>query len=238
MNSEDIGVLVVDDEPLIAEAHGHYVERVSGFRLAGICHTGAEALRFMKASPADLILLDLNLPDISGLDLCRALRAGGHLDVDVIAVTSDRQLAAVRSAVALGIVTYLLKPFTFHSLRDRLEHYRDYRRRMVRGGAAVSQSDIDRAFATLRGTVTATLPTGLSDETLEVIAQTLLDGQPRSAAEVAAACEVSRVTARRYLEHLTSAGAVRRRPRHGGTGRPEVEYRWEQSSVSVPPGSH
>ena len=72
--SEDISVLVVDDEPLIAEAHGRYIERVSGFRLAGIVHTGQDTLRVMKTAPADLILLDLNLPDVHGLELCRTLR--------------------------------------------------------------------------------------------------------------------------------------------------------------------
>jgi response regulator of citrate/malate metabolism len=49
---------------------------------------------------------------------------------------------------------------------------------------------------------------------------------PLSATEVATALGASRVTARRYLEHLADAGQVDRRPRYGGSGRPEVEYRW------------
>lgn len=54
-----------------------------------------------------------------------------------------------------------------------------------------------------------------------------LSGEPAglSAAEVAARCGMSRVTARRYLEHLAEAGAVRREPRYGGPGRPEMSYR-------------
>jgi response regulator of citrate/malate metabolism len=183
----------------------------------------------MKAAPADLILLDLNLPDIHGLELCRTLRAA-RVEVDVIAVTSTRDLSAVRSAVALGIVQYLLKPFTFHSLQDRLEHYREYRRQMIMADLAAGQSEIDRAFASLRVTATGSLPPGLSDETLETIAGVLLSGGARSASEIAASCSVSRVTARRYLEHLTKVGAVQRRQRHGGAGRPEVEYSWARSS--------
>jgi response regulator of citrate/malate metabolism len=223
--SIDFRVLVVEDEPLIAEAHGKYVERVTGFCLAGIALSGQEALRLLKAAPFDLILLDFNLPDLHGLELCRALRAA-RLEVDIIAVTSNRDLTAVRSAVALGVVQYLLKPFTFRSMQDRLERYRDYRLRMAADQFPAGQSEIDRAFASLRGATAGTLPSGLSDETLETIARALHPGRALSAAEVAGVCEVSRVTARRYLEHLTEAGVLLRRQRHGGSGRPEVEYSW------------
>jgi response regulator of citrate/malate metabolism len=223
--SSDIRVLVVEDEPLIAEAHGKYVERVTGFCVAGIALSGQEALRLLKAAPVDLILLDFNLPDLHGLELCRALRAARR-EVDIIAVTSNRDLTAVRSAVALGVVQYLLKPFTFRSMQDRLERYRDYRLRMADDLLPAGQSEIDRAFASLRGVTPSTLPSGLSDETLETIARALPRGRALSAAEVAGICDVSRVTARRYLEHLTEAGVLLRRQRHGGSGRPEVEYSW------------
>jgi response regulator of citrate/malate metabolism len=221
----DIKVLVVEDEPLIAEAHGEYVERVTGFRLAGTALSGQEALRLLRAAPVDLILLDFNLPDLHGLELCRALRAA-RLEVDIIAVTSNRDLTAVRSAVALGVVQYLLKPFTFRSMQDRLERYRDYRLQMAADLLPAAQSEIDRAFASLRGVTASTLPSGLSDETLETIARALHRGHALSAAEVAGLCKVSRVTARRYLEHLTESGALMRRQRHGRSGRPEVEYSW------------
>jgi response regulator of citrate/malate metabolism len=224
--TDDIRVLVVEDEPLIADAHGKYVERIPGFCLAGIAHSGQEALRLLKLAPADLILLDFNLPDLHGLELCRALRGAG-VQIDVIAVTSTRDLGAVRSAVSLGVVQYLLKPFTFRSMQDKLHNYREYRLQMAAADGGASQSEIDRAFASLRGvSAGGTLPTGLSDETLETIARALQDGQALSAVEAAGICHVSRVTARRYLEHLTEAGVLLRRQRHGGSGRPEFEYSW------------
>jgi response regulator of citrate/malate metabolism len=231
--SDDIRVLVVEDEPLIAEAHGKYVERVTGFCLAGTALSGQEALRLLKAAPVDLILLDFNLPDLHGLELCRALRAARQ-EVDIIAVTSNRDLTAVRSAVAMGVVQYLLKPFTFRSMQDRLERYRDYRLQMATDLLPAGQSEIDRAFAALRGVTASTLPSGLSDATLETIARALHRGRALSAAEVAGLCNVSRVTARRYLEHLTEAGVLLRRQRHGGSGRPEVEYNWTKP---LPPGA-
>lgn len=219
----DIRVLVVDDEKLIADAHAEYVRRVPGFAVAGVAYSGNEALRFVRDHPVDVVLLDFNLPDVHGLEVCRLLRSA-RADCDVIAVTSNRDLAAVRSAVALGIVQYLLKPFTFSAFRDKLERYADYRTQVGGQGSAAAQSEVDRAFATLRGASASTLPAGLSQETLESIGRFVQQQFPASALEVAEGCGVSRVTARRYLEHLASSGLLERRQRHGGAGRPELEY--------------
>lgn len=122
----NIRVLVVEDEPLIAEAHKAYVERLPGFTVAGVVHTAQDAMAALRGAPVDLVLLDLNLPDRHGLDVCRALRAAGS-GTDVLAVTSARDLAMVRAAVALGVTHYLLKPFTFAAFRDKLERYAQYR---------------------------------------------------------------------------------------------------------------
>ncbi|MGE5765531.1 MAG: response regulator, partial [Mycobacterium leprae] len=98
-----IRTLVVDDEPLIAEAHRAFVERLTGFAVVGVVHSGGEALRFVAQHAVDLVLLDFYLPDVGGLDVCRTLRARGHT-VDIIAVTSARDLDVVRAAVAQGVV--------------------------------------------------------------------------------------------------------------------------------------
>ena len=92
----------------------------------------------------------MNLPDRHGLEIVRAMRAAGHT-ADVIAVTSARDLQVVRAAVSLGIVQYLLKPFVFASLRDRLERYRDYRLQVDGEAAVASQQDIDLALERAAG---------------------------------------------------------------------------------------
>jgi response regulator of citrate/malate metabolism len=223
--SAPLRVLVVEDEPVAAAAHTAYVGRVEGFEVAGTVRTGQAAMQALAEGGVDLVLLDMNLPDRHGLEIVRAMRAAGHT-ADVIAVTSARDLQVVRAAVSLGIVQYLLKPFVFASLRDRLERYRDYRLQVRADGAVVAQSEVDRAFASLRSASEGALPTGLSAETLEVVTRYVRASSPASALEVAAGCNISRVTARRYLEYLAQSRLLDRKQRHGGSGRPEIEYVW------------
>jgi response regulator of citrate/malate metabolism len=219
-----IKVLVVEDDQLAAEAHRQYVERLPGFTVAGVVHSGADALRFCEREPVDVVLLDFYLPDTHGLTVCRALRAGG-LAVDVIAVTSARDLTVVRTAVSVGVVQYLLKPFTFASLRDKLEGYARFRQRAERPGEVSGQADVDGILAALRTGDQRSLPKGMSGPTLESITQVLAEASDGlSAAAAAALTGVSRVTARRYLEYLADNGLAQRRPSYGQVGRPEVRF--------------
>jgi response regulator of citrate/malate metabolism len=220
-----IAVLVVEDEPVAADAHAEYVRRVPGFAVAGRAATGAEALRVLRAGGIDLVLLDMNLPDMHGLDIVRAMRAGGH-GADVIAVTSARDLAVVRAAVSQGIVQYLLKPFAFAALREKLERYQEYRQQGHDDGIVAGQHEVDRMLATLRGSEAHPLPKGVSPESLDAVVAVLRDAPAgMSAAEIGEMLGVSRVTARRYLEHLADVGVLSRHMRYGGVGRPVVEYR-------------
>ncbi|WP_431782858.1 response regulator [Streptomyces chumphonensis] len=222
-----IRTLVVEDDPRIADAHVQFVERVPGFTAVGAVHRGVEALDRTAREPVDLVLLDFYLPDMTGLAVCRALRARGDL-TDVIAVTSARDVEIVRSVVAHGVVQYLLKPFTFAALRDKLERYAEFRERLVAHSGAPAQQDVDRAFAALRGSVGGPLPKGMSNRTLEAVVDHLRNAaEGLSASAVGGLTGTSRVTARRYLEHLAEQGLADRAQRYGA-GRPEHLYHWRR----------
>ncbi|MFJ1708302.1 response regulator [Kitasatospora sp. NPDC088346] len=225
-----IAVLVVEDDPVAAAAHSLYVRRTPGFRVEATVHTCADALRALdraraEGTPVDLVLLDLYLPDGHGLRLFRMLRSAGHA-ADVIAVTSARDLTMVRQAVSVGVVQYLLKPFGAAALTDRLDSYARYRRTLGRSGEATGQEEVDQALALLRTPERAALPKGLSAPTLEAVEVVLREASAGiSAAAAGAAAGVSRITARRYLEHLVETGAAVREPQYGQVGRPELCYR-------------
>ncbi|MEV3938405.1 response regulator [Glycomyces sp. NPDC049804] len=219
-----IRVLVVEDDPVAAEAHRAYVERVAGFTVAGVVHAGNEAVRFCAKHPVDLVLLDFYLPDTHGLAVCAALRAA-NAPVDVIAVTSARDLSEVRAAVSSGVIQYLLKPFTFATLRGKLENYAAWRAQVAQPGEVGGQNDVDRMLSELRTPGAGPLPKGLSSTTLDAITAALGDApEGLSAAAVATTVGIARVTARRYLEYLADNGVARRRPHYGSVGRPEVWY--------------
>ncbi|GAA1080824.1 response regulator [Tsukamurella spumae] len=225
-----VRVLVVDDEPQIARAHAEYVRRVKGFEVVGVVGTAGAALQEVRRSaiagpPVDLVLADVGLPDRSGLELAVDL-AGVHPRPDVIVITSARDIATVRGAMASGAFLYLIKPFTFAAFADRLNRYLSFRGAL--SGEDVGQREVDAAFAALREAPSeTTAPKGLAPSTLESVTGALrhADG-PIGAAEVAARTGMSRVTAWRYLERLADDRLCERITEYGGRGRPEVRYRW------------
>lgn len=226
--SAPIAVLVVDDDPIACAAHVAYVNRVPGFQAVSPATTAAAAIRRLAASTppqVDLVLLDMHLPDRHGLDVIRALRSSGHR-ADVIAVTSARELSTVRVAISSGVVQYLLKPFAFATLRDRLERYAGYRHSVADGDLAHGQGEVDQLLGTLRAPGTAS-PTGLLGQTVAAAVDSLRLRGELSAPELADLIGTSRVTARRYLEHLVEIGTADREHRYGGAGRPVVVYRWQ-----------
>jgi two-component system CitB family response regulator len=229
-----IRTLVVDDDFRVADLHCAYTERVKGFVVAGRAHTGAEALRSVDQLRPDLVLLDIYLPDISGLDVLQQLREGDHPPVDVISITAAREIESLRAAMRGGVVHYLIKPFLFATFEEKLLSYAAAHDRMTRIGKA-EQTDVDKVFSALRSPRNEPLPKGLSDATLELIVQALSRAQSGLAATVVAdEAGVSRVTARRYLDHLCHFGKVELTMRYGGPGRPEHRYRLLASQTASP----
>jgi response regulator of citrate/malate metabolism len=230
-----IRTLVVDDDYRVADLHCDYVERVSGFQVAGRAHTGGAALEAVDRLRPDLVLLDIYLPDMSGLDVLQQLREDDHPPVDVISITAAREVESLRAAMRGGVVHYLIKPFLFATFEEKLRSYADAHDRMTRIGQA-EQGDVDRIFGALRTGRNEPLPKGLSDTTLDLIVQALSQSDSGlAAASVADAAGLSRVTARRYLDHLSQLGKVELTMRYGGPGRPEHRYRLMASAAGQPP---
>ena len=110
-------VLVVDDDFMVARVHRRFVERVAGFEVVGEARTGSDALAAVREHRPDLVLLDIYLPDMSGLEVLRELRAEAD-PVDVLVVSAARDLETSAGAVKVAV----------HRLRRR---YREELRRRV-----------------------------------------------------------------------------------------------------------
>lgn len=225
----EIRVVIVDDDFAVAHVNRAFVDAQPGFTVVAEAHTGGEALSAIEQHRPQLVLLDVYLPDLGGLDVLRRLRAAGD-DVEVIAVTAARDLETVRRARLLGVRHYLVKPFSGASLAERLDE--------VRRGIAADEAALDgaldqRAVDHVFGTAAARrapLPKGLSPVSLDRVAEQLSARRAdASAAEIAESLGMSRVSARRYLEHLVATGVAEVAPRYGSAGRPEHRYRTPRS---------
>jgi response regulator of citrate/malate metabolism len=221
-----ISTLVVDDDFMVARIHAAFVARTPGFEVVRVVHTGADALRAVHELHPDLVLLDIYLPDRNGVEVLERLRAETP-EVDALVITAAREVDTVRRALRGGVVNYLIKPFEYEALRERLEQYAATHDHLA-GITAAAQSDVDRVFGARAQS--RPLPKGLSSETAELVRSVLRDTpDDLSASECAALAGLSRISARRYLEFFAELGTVKVKLRYGAAGRPERRYRWRSS---------
>lgn len=218
-----ISTLIVEDDYHVATIHAAYVRKVRGFAVAGHASTAASARTEIRRLAPALVLLDLYLPDGHGLDLVRESLAGKGHRPDFLVITAARDSASVRAAMQLGTVHYLVKPFSFAQLEERLNAYRDLHGRLARMDQA-EQHEVDTLYGLLRGP--APLPKGQSGPTMARIRE-LLGAASRdiSATEVAEEVGISRSTAQRYLAELARQGKIELHLHYGAAGRPEHRYR-------------
>lgn len=228
-----ITTLVVEDDAMSAALHRRFTEQLREFEVVGHAATGQDAIRLTRELAPELILLDIYLPDLDGIDVLRRIRAIGNTSIDVIVLTAAKDIHIVRQAIRLGAVHYLIKPFTFRTFRERMEGYAGVRERLD-GANQVEQQDIDRLIGMLRTSGENSLPKGISAPTLAHIADQLQHTEAgMTATELAATLGVSPGVTRRYLKFLADTGHVDLNLRYG-TGRPEHIYQWLPSTASGP----
>ena len=127
-----VGILVVDDDTALAEVIGMMLER-EGYT-PSFCADGLSALDTFRALRPDLVLLDVLLPGMSGVDVCRLLRA--ESDVPIIMLTACTDTQDVVAGLEAGADDYVTKPFRSKELLARV------RARLRRGRDAVSSDHV------------------------------------------------------------------------------------------------
>ena len=231
-----IRTLVVDDDPAAGRLHAGYVEAEPGFSLVATVDSGRAALSVVEQAPVDLVLLDINLPGISGIEVLHRLRRAGARPVDVIVISSSRDRVTVRQALSAQVADYLVKPFSRAAFSQRLRTYGEARSAtQAVNEDRFGQQEIDSLMRSAasgpesprppRTAEPASLPKGLSAPTMELVLQALREQGAATSREVADRTGTSRATARRYLEHLNETGTADVSHRYGGQGRPELLYR-------------
>lgn len=227
-----IRVLLVEDDPMVAELNRMYLSRVEGFEIVASVRSAPEALALLQDRPVDLLLLDIFMPGQSGIELMGEIRRQA-LDADVIFVTAARDAATIDRALKLGAMDYLIKPFEFERLKQALEHYRETRH-MIRRGETLDQTSLDRRLGRrpMEGKKAEGLPKGLDRNTLDKVMQAIAawSGQPWfTSEEIGQQVGISRVSVRKYFEFLCTLKVLRMEPGYGTGGRPVHRFLFQKA---------
>lgn len=218
-----INVLIIEDDPMVAKFNAIYLESIPGFLLTGVAESAEDGWAFYKSNQVDLILLDVYMENKTGLELLQDFRKEEN-PVDVIMITAANDKQSVQTALRYGAVDYLIKPFSFERFKEALMHYA-HKRNVMNSAENVSQAEVDTFFLHVEkkpATTALELPKGLTTRTLAIIIEQILKRErtPFSAADLALETGISRVSIRKYINHLVDLHLLQVEVVYQETGRP------------------
>lgn len=225
-----IGVLVVDDDFMIAKMHGKFIASQAEYEVVGLAYNYAQALSLISELNPDLLLLDVYLPDQSGIELVRSIRSR-NIPCDIILITAAKEREMVEEGFRLGVFDYLFKPFDLEHLQNTLHKYAQFKLHLA-SAKVLNQDSLDdlkklRAPNSTQNTpATTQMRKGIDSRTLNRIKQSLVDKkQFQSVEEISQSAGVSRSTVRIYLSYLLEDQTVEEFLQYGTIGRPQRLYR-------------
>lgn len=220
-----IRIIVVEDDPMVAQLNAAYLDRLEGFSVRGIFPNGQQALEFLRENPVELAIVDVYMPVCGGVELLRRMRSE-RIRTAVIMITAATEMRVVDEALRLGIEDYIIKPFSYDRLRDSVLRFRD-KTSLVQGSQTASQAMVDRLLGNQpRLSAGTPLPKGLNAKTLAAIREVLdRERGDHTCESLSAASGLSKVTVRHYLNYLIETGTLTSAIDYETGGRPRVLYR-------------
>lgn len=222
-----IHTIIVEDDPMVAGLAAGYLERVEGFRLEHVARSGEEALDLLRTSHVDLMLLDVFMPGMNGMELLRIIKSR-FVHSDVIMITAARNSEDILTALRLGVADYIVKPFTFERFRESMLQFYEKRRLLMSPEAPLTQDVLDRRiFVKKADGPAAGRPKGIDSQTLENIVSILKDcTKPFSLKDIELLSGISRISLKKYFDYLAETGRLGSFKDYGGPGRPATLYNW------------
>lgn len=220
---DKFNVLIVDDDPMVAQINKSFTNAISGFNVVGCASNGLEALDMLDKLSVELIILDVYMPKIDGAEVLAKIRQAGH-KIDVLMVTAANDTSTIATAFRSGVIGYIIKPFKFERYQAILENYREMKLKL-KNKSSMNQEELDKLMLGKQRKDNI-LPKNLHKATMSNILDFLCQStNALSAEEVAAGTGLSRATARRYLEYLSEIGQVELLLEYISVGRPTNRYR-------------
>ena len=170
-----VEVLIVEDDPMVAELNKKYLQKLTGFNLAATVTNGEQALHFIHDNHIDLLLLDVFMPKLNGLDLLKYIRIS-YPKIDIIMVTAACNTNDIQTALRLGVIDYIVKPFTFERFRTALISYQE-RIRLLSSAEILNQNQLDDRIFTKNFNIVNRLPKGIDAQTLQSVRNVIVNYQ-------------------------------------------------------------
>ncbi|GED31539.1 response regulator [Brevibacillus centrosporus] len=232
MSDQPITVMIVEDDEVAAKIYEQFTLKLEGFQIIATASTGKQALDMLHVVTPDMLLLDIFLPDMNGIDLLREVRKHFR-GIDVIMITAANDVETVREAIRGGAYSYIIKPIMIDKFMSTLAQYASTRSQLQQH-TTMDQMAVDKLFTKASITPAArtaenvtTLPKGIDKLTLKLIRDKMqVTAHSVNADDLAALAGMSHSTVRRYLEFLVSINEVTVETFYGTVGRPERKYRW------------
>lgn len=217
----NLSVFIVEDDPMVLEVNKGFLNKINGFQLVGESVNGRDAYEKIISKKPNLILLDMFLPDMTGMELFLKLRAE-RIPSDIIMITAARDSPTVQESLRLGAIDYLIKPFRFERFEKALQQYKNSTKKLLNTNA-VNQEDIDKLLGIQQESFE--LPKGLNNITMQQILDYLMAHRASITSEqLAQNVGMARVTVRKYLDFLATKGTVNIELKYGSVGRPTKYY--------------
>ncbi|MCM3118471.1 response regulator [Neobacillus sp. MER 74] len=224
-----IRVMIVDDDPMVAEFNKRYLEQVPGFKLMAMAASVDEAIMKLEKLEIDLILLDIFMPGKLGLELLTYLREN-EKETDVIIISAASDMERIKKALRYGAVDYLIKPFEFDRFSRALVDYKN-QTEIIQTQHVINQDVLDQQILHREEkSLIEDLPKGLTKDTLKQIWEAIqeLKNAPFSTEDVVKVVGISRVSVRKYLNFLKEIGILDVKVIYGTVGRPVYQHEYNQ----------
>lgn len=218
-------VLIVEDDPMVAMINEQYIKRNKNFKVIGKCKDGKSALDFLEQNQVDLLVLDVYMPHTNGFELLREIRSR-QMMVEAIMVTAANGRESLEEALHLGIVDYLVKPFTFERFQMALEKF-IAQNNALKDIETLNQLSIDYIIDNSRKKSEELYPKGIQVKTLEKIMEELNKNNDKwlTGDEISERISLTSVTVRRYMNYLSESGKVIAQINYETGGRPCMKYK-------------
>ena len=218
-------VLIVEDDPMVALINERYINRSKDFCSAGQCRNGKDALAFLEEHEVDLIVMDVYMPQMDGFETLRQIR-NRHIDVEVIMVTAANDRDSLDDALQLGVIDYLVKPFTFDRFRIALDKYIT-QTTALRELETLNQKNIDFIIDRARKRAEDIYPKGIQPKTLGMVEEYMKNNAWKwlTGDTIAEKIGLTSVTVRRYLNYLVETGILTAEMNYETGGRPCMLYK-------------